>query len=374
MMPITAASSILQASSDQVPELELDFDLPRNLEASEPPEARGLARDQVGMLVSRYKIDTFTHTNFRSLPKFIDPGDVLVINTSATRKSALATRTPQDVPLKLHLSTQLDEDTWVVELRYVVDGASKSYYEASINDHLPVPGGGVAKLLAPYNPRSFDLDDHPGGKVRLWRAKLSTPEPMEAYLEAHGTPIRYRYVKKEWPISYYQTVYANERGSAEMPSAGRPFSLQMITRLVAQGVNFAPLILHTGVASLEAHEAPYEEYYRVPAETAHKINDAKSRGKRIIAVGTTSARAIETVTDAYGKVHPGEGWTELMISPQRGMRAIDSLITGLHEPKASHLSMLAAVASRQHLQIAYDEALRKKYLWHEFGDIHFLLS
>lgn len=374
MIPITAGTSILQASRDQAQKLELDFNLPRNLEAGEPPEARGLARDQVRMLASHYKNDTIAHTNFRNLPNFLDPGDVLVINTSATRKSALDTCTPQDVPLKLHLSTQLDQDIWVVELRYVVDGASESYYEASTNDVLPLPGGGVARLLVPHDRRSHSLGHHPDGKTRLWKAKVTTPEPVQAYLDAHAAPIRYRYVKKVWPISYYQTVYATEIGSAEMPSAGRPFTPQLITRLIAQGVNFAPVILHAGVASLEAHETPYEEYYRVPDEAAHKINRAKCLGKRIIAVGTTSARAIETVTDEYGKVHPGEGWTELVITPRRGIRAIDALITGLHEPKASHLSLLAAFAGREHIQLVYDEALRKKYLWHEFGDIHLLLA
>lgn len=374
MIPAIAEISSLPASRDFAPQLHLDFELTRNLEAAEPPEARGLARDQVRMMVSRYDLDTIVHTSFRQLPEFIDPGDVLVINTSGTRKSALDVRRPDDIRLKLHLSTQFDEGVWVVELRRVDGGATEPYYDAAINDVLHLRGGGIVRLLAPHNDPSISQNKRSGGKTRLWHANLNTPLPMEAYLDTYAAPIRYGYVKKDWPISYYQTVYATETGSAEMPSAGRPFTPELITRLIAQGVIFAPLILHTGVASQEADETPYQEFFRVPDETAHKINQAKSRGKRIIAVGTTSARALETVTDSYRKVHPGEGWTGLMITPASGLRVIDSLITGFHEPKASHLAMLEALAGKQHLRLAYDKALNKRYLWHEFGDIHLLLS
>lgn len=356
------------------PQAGFDFELPRNLEAGEPPEARGLARDEVRMMVSRYKKDTIVHTSFRQLPEFIDPGDVLVINTSGTRKSALDVRTSDDVHLKLHLSTQLDEENWVVELRKIEEGSTRPYYDAATNDVVHLAGGGIARLLAPRHGAPIAHKNDAGGKTRLWQAHLETPIPIEEYLDTYAAPIRYRYIKKDWPISYYQTVYATETGSAEMPSAGRPFTPELVTRLVAHGVIFAPLILHTGVASLEAREAPYEEYFRVPDETAHKINDARLRGKRIIAIGTTSARAIESAADPFGNVHPGEGWTDLIITPRRGMRTIDSLITGFHEPKASHLAMLVALASREHLRFAYDEALNEKYLWHEFGDIHLLLS
>jgi S-adenosylmethionine:tRNA ribosyltransferase-isomerase len=162
-------------------------------------------------------------------------------------------------------------------------------------------------------------------------------------------------------------------GSAEMPSAGRAFTPELIARLVARGVQFAPLILHTGVASLEDHEPPYEEYYRVPLETARLVNAARAAHRRVIAVGTTSVRALESVTDEAGTAHPGEGWTRLVITPERGVRAVDALLTGLHEPRASHLAMLEALAGLGHLQLSYGEALRQGYLWHEFGDLHLIL-
>jgi S-adenosylmethionine:tRNA ribosyltransferase-isomerase len=223
-------------------------------------------------------------------------------------------------------------------------------------------------LLAPY-PLLVPVQS----ASRLWMAALETPEPLNVYLDRHGFPIRYKYVKDRWPSSMYQTVFATEPGSAEMPSAGRPFTTELVTTLVSQGVEIAPLLLHTGVASLEDHEPPYEEYYRVPLETARLVNTARTAGKRIIAVGTTVVRALETVTDAEGMTHPGEGWTRLIITPARGLRAVNGLLTGLHEPRATHLAMLEALAGVAHLEVTYAEALRAGYLWHEFGDLHLIL-
>ena len=176
---------------------------------------------------------------------------------------------------------------------------------------------------------------------------MHLPLPLLTYLAVHGRPIRYGYVRGSWPISMYQNVYANEPGSAEMPSAGRPFTPEVITRLVAKGVSVAPLVLHTGVSSLESHEAPYAEYYRVDPHTAHLVNDTHRQGGRVIAIGTTVVRALETVADERGHVHPGEGWTETVITPDRGVRAVDGLLTGWHEPEASHLDMLEAIAGRR---------------------------
>jgi S-adenosylmethionine:tRNA ribosyltransferase-isomerase len=133
----------------------------------------------------------------------------------------------------------------------------------------------------------------------------------------------------------YQTVFATEPGSAAMPSAGRPFTAELVTRLVSNGVQIAPLVLHTGVASLESHEPPYEEYYRVPRATAERVNAARRGGHRIVAVGTTVVRALETVTDEDGDTHPGDGWTRLVVTPDRLLRSVSGLITGStsHAPR-----------------------------------------
>lgn len=347
-----------------------DFVLPPALEAGEPPEARGLARDDVRLLVSTRADDRIAHARFRDLPDFLRAGDLLVINTSGTLNAAVLAARADGSVVEIHLSTRLPGDLWAVELRAPGEGGSAPLFTGTAGETLRLPACGAMTLLTPYRPDQRGVPDAP---VRLWIATLALPGPFPAYLERHGFPIRYRYVQAAWPLSYYQTVYATEPGSAEMPSAGRAFTPELITRLVARGVQVAPLILHTGVASLEAHEPPYEEFYRVPAETAAAVNAARARGGRVIAIGTTVVRALETVADADGTAHPGEGWTALIVTPRRGVRAVDALLTGFHESQASHLAMLEAIASRGHLRAVYDEALRERYLWHEFGDLHLLL-
>lgn len=348
----------------------LDFTLPPELEAHEPPEARGLARDEVRLMASWRATDAVLHTRFRDLPRLLDPGDVLAINTSATLPAALPATRADGAPLRLHLSTRLPGDLWIVELRRPDGSATHPFRAVVAGESFSLPAGGAATTHAPY---AIDRSRLRGDAHRLWIATLALPEPLESYLQRHGRPIRYGYVTQDWPLEAYQTVYANEPGSAEMPSAGRAFTPELLTRLIAQGVQIAPLVLHTGVASLEDHEPPYEEWYRVPPDTARVINSAREAGRRIIAVGTTVVRALETVTDARGVTHPGDGWTRLIVTPERGIRAVDGLLTGLHEPRATHLAMLEALAGRRHLELTYREALRERYLWHEFGDLHLLL-
>lgn len=356
----------------------LDFNLPPTLEAGEPPEARGLARDQVRLMVSHYQNDHVRHTRFNRIADYLEPGDVVVINTSGTMNAALPARRADDTELELHLSTRLPADLWVVELRRPDGMTTRPFFEGQSGEQLALPGGGLVTLLTPHNParrlssswQSVFLTNH---QVRLWIAVLQLPMPLGDYLEQTGFPIRYGYVQEQWPIAYYQTVFANEPGSAEMPSAGRAFTPELITQLVAKGVQVLPLVLHTGVASPEEHERPYEEYYRVPPETATAVNAARQAGRRVIAVGTTVVRALETVTDQRGVTHAGQGWTDVVITPQRGIRAVNGLLTGLHEPRATHLAMLEALCGRAHLHITYQQALDHGYLWHEFGDLHLIV-
>ena len=329
----------------------LEFELPADLEAREPPEARGLARDEVRLLVASGATGSLRHRTFRDLPDVLEPGDVVVVNTSGTLAASLTATRADGSEVGVHLSTRLPGGLWVVEPRGIT---------AQAGEVLTLPDGGRAELLAPYPVE---------GGGRLWVAALHLPCPLVPYLDRHGRAIRYSYVEQDWPIEAYQTVFAVEPGSAEMPSAARPFSVELVAALVARGIVIAPLVLHTGVSSLEDHEPPFAEAYRVPAATARLVNDAR----RVIAVGTTVVRALETVADADGEVHPGEGWTELVITPERGVRAVDGLITGWHEPKASHLLMLEAIAGRELLERSYAAALEVGYLWHEFGDSHLLL-
>jgi S-adenosylmethionine:tRNA ribosyltransferase-isomerase len=357
----------------------LRFELPRELEAGEPPEARGLRRDEVRLMVSYLDDDRIVHSRFGDLPEFLRAGDTLVVNTSGTMNAALPAERSDGTLLTVHLSTHLPADLWVVELR------SSSGYEPVLDgksgEVLSLPAGASMVLHTPYLSERRQRDEESN---RLWISTLNLPVNLDDYLDLNGSPIRYGYVKESWPASYYQTVYATEVGSAEMPSAGRAFTPELITRLVANGVSVVPLILHTGVASLEDDEPPYEEFYRVPPETAAAINSARAEGRRVVAVGTTVVRALETVTDRGSSIHPGEGWTDVFITPERGIRSIDAMLTGLHEPRSTHLSMLEALvgsvaeypistSGAEHLAVAYSEALKRGYLWHEFGDLHLIL-
>jgi S-adenosylmethionine:tRNA ribosyltransferase-isomerase len=272
----------------------------------------------------------------------------------------------------LHLSTPLSENArqWVVELRHRSPNGTTPLLDARTGESIKLPAGGTARLVAPY---LAGVSEFSNGRTRLWIADLSLPESALAYMASHGTPIRYGYVPRQWPLHFYQTVFARDFGSAEMPSAGRPFTHAVLDHLARRGVRIAGLVLHAGVSSLDADEQPYPERYRVPPATARAVNSAHAEGRRVIAVGTTVVRALETVADVDGHVHADGGWTDLVITPQRGLRAVDGMLTGLHGPKASHLSMLEALAGRDHLALAYDEVLQQGYLWHEFGDVHLIV-
>ncbi|HLZ62929.1 MAG TPA: S-adenosylmethionine:tRNA ribosyltransferase-isomerase [Ktedonosporobacter sp.] len=360
----------------------VDFDLPHELEAGQPPEARGLARDEVRLMVSYRSDNHIVHTNFRQIGDFLNPGDLLVVNTSGTMNAALNATRNDGMPLELHLSTHLPADLWIVEVRTPAGKTTRPFFDVKAGETLQLADGAEATLHMPYLHNretagplysTYGIPQPTVAHQRLWIATLKLPYPLPLYLERHGFPIRYSYVQEQWPLEYYQSVYVTERGSAEMPSAGRAFTPELITNLVAHGVQVAPLLLHTGVASLEDYEPPYEEFYRVPPETARLVNAARGAGKRVVAIGTTVVRALETVTDTDGIAHPGEGWTRLIVTPERGMHAANALLTGFHEPKATHMFMLEALANREHLRISYQEALRAGYLWHEFGDLHLIL-
>ena len=329
----------------------LAFKLPSQREAHEPPEARGVTRDSVRMLVARKATEEITHSTFTLLPTFLREGDLVVINTSGTLAAALEAVTAEGERIALHLSAELTENVWIVEPR------------PRVTERLLILGeGATSTLLEPYRASN-----------RLWLARFDLPVPVRKWLAVNGRPIRYGYVDRPWPLSAYQNVYATEAGSAEMPSAGRPFTPELITRLVAKGIGVTPVVLHTGVASLESDELPYPERYRVPAVTAERVNATRRAGGRVIAVGTTVVRALESAVDAGGCAVPARGWTEHVVTPEAGVRVVDGLLTGWHEPEASHLLMLEAVAGRRLLELSYEDALAGEYLWHEFGDVHLIL-
>ncbi len=339
------------------------FELPRALEATAPAEQRGLDRDGVRLLVADAAAGTIVHARFHELADVLTPGDMLVINVSQTLPAALPGVTAGGAPVRVHVATRAPDlsDRWrVVEIRSA-DGARPA--RGCVGDVIRLPGeAGTLALIARY-----------AASARLLLARFAGPRPVEDLLRDHGAPIRYGYVPRPWPLSAYQTVYAAVPGSAEMPSAGRPFTPGLIVSLVARGITVAPIVLHCGVSSPERHEPPFPEQYEVPAATAALANAARRRGRRVIAVGTTVVRALETVARGDGTIGSGAGWTSLVIGPDRDVRAVDGLITGWHEPEASHLQMLAALAGEPTLRRSYAEALQAGYLWHEFGDSHLIL-
>jgi S-adenosylmethionine:tRNA ribosyltransferase-isomerase len=328
------------------------------LEAHEPPEVRGKGRADVAMLVATRHDLALAHARFQELPRFLSAGDLLVVNTSATTPAALEARLDGQ-PLQLWLSTPRTDGTWLVELR---TSGRVPFGRAPVGTRLELPGGAHAELLARF-----------AGSERLAVARLECDTSVEEYLRRYGQPIRYGYVPERWPLAAYQTVFALEPGSAEMPSAGRPFTTALVTELVARGVLIAPVTLHTGVSSPEHGEPPFPERFRVPTSTARLVNAVRSWNGRVIAVGTTVVRALETAVAANGTLGEGRGWTSIVVTPERGPRVIDGLLSGFHESDSSHLQLLEAVAGTELLERSYRAALERGYRWHEFGDLHLIL-
>lgn len=345
--------------------MTLALRIPADRSARVPAEQRGPGRDRssVRLLVSRGT--EVAHRRFAGLPGELRAGDVLVVNTSPTLAAAVDGRLGH-ARVVVHFSTRGEDGRWAVELRDP-DGRGTTRPRAGGPEGTVVslPGGAGLVYEEPVA----------AGSGRLWWARVAGDVP--ALLRGHGRAIRYAYTERDQPLSAYQTVfalpYADGAGSAEMPSAARPFTARMVARLVSRGVQFAPVTLHTGVASAESHEPPYPERYAVPEASARLINAARAGGGRVVAVGTTAVRAVESAAGADGVVRAAGGWTDLVVEPERGVRVVDGLLTGLHEPAASHLLMLEAIAGRAAVGRAYEEAVRELYLWHEFGDVHLIL-
>ncbi len=344
-----------------------------DLTATEPPERRGLGRDGVRLLVADRT--GVRHTRFARIDRELRPGDVVVVNTSATVPGELDGRR-DGRPVVVHVANALPDGSRVVELRSAPDAAAP-LLDAVAQERIELPAGGSVTLTAPYPAQGSSPTGHGN---RLWRGWVGLPGPggvsprrVRDYLDRHARPISYGYLSGRFPITAYQTVFARHPGSAEMPSAGRPFSHALVTRLLAGGVIFAPITLHTSVSSQDAGELPLDEWFSVPETTAQLVNSARARGSRVVAVGTTATRALESAAGRDGRLAARSGWTGLVISPDRPVRVVDGLITGWHHPEASHLLLVESVAGPALTQLAYDAAVAERYRWHEFGDSGLLL-
>ncbi|WP_426242824.1 S-adenosylmethionine:tRNA ribosyltransferase-isomerase [Nocardioides sp. LHG3406-4] len=339
------------------------FPMPEEATAPAPPEARGLARDQVRLLVARP--DGVVHARFRDLPRHLEPGDLVVVNTSAT-VPAEADATLGGRAVVVHVASRLEDGFWVVELRTAPD-AARAILDARPGDRV-ASGPVELELLAAY---PHEGSSPTGTGSRLWRAFAHGD--LRSHLDGAGRPIAYGYLDRRYPLSAYQSVFASEPGSAEMASAGRPFTHALLTRLIARGVGVAPITLHTGVSSQEVGEGPQPEWFDVPAATARMVDSTRAAGGRVVAVGTTVTRALESAVGQDGRIGPARGWTERIVTPADPPRVVDGLVTGWHDPQASHLLLVEAVAGPPLTQAAYDAAVARHYRWHEFGDSALLL-
>ena len=348
----------------------ISVELPADLAAREPIETLGAAgRSDVRLMVSDGDTPP-THHRFVDFPRVLTSNDLLVVNTSAAIAAAID-GDDSGSRVRVHVSTALPADLWLVEIRTPTPNGSSIPDPADREGHqVTLRGDAVVHLLARYQSSN-----------RLWVSTIDLTDSVHTsvidHLGQYGVPIRYSYVDRDWPIDAYQTVFSRIPGSAEMPSASRPFTTEIVADLATRGVGLAPLVLHTGVSSLESHEAPYPERFAVPEPTARRINETRAAGGRVIAVGTTVVRALESAVDDHRTVHPAEGWADVIVRPGPrggdGAHSVDGLLTGWHEAEASHLLMLDAIAAPGALDAAYTEAVAHRYRWHEFGDVHLIL-
>jgi len=342
------------------------FTLPPELAADEPPERRGIARDEVRLLVIDRASGQLEHTRFDHFGEFLRAGDLLVFNSSRTLPASLSGCVEQGPCIEIRLAEHLPDDSWLALLRC----QRGDPFSCGLRPKMLVDLG--QGLTATIRMR----DEH---IPRLWQLSFSKSgsELINAFYLV-GRPVRYEYVSAPWGLDYYQTVYAREPGSAEMPSAGRAFTWRLLFDLQRRGVETAYIVLHTGLSSyldeeLDAQHPASEEEYFVSERAADKINEAHARGGRVIAVGTTVVRTLESAVDEQKRVQAGHGYTRLHITANHALKAVDGLLTGLHEPEASHLDLLTSFLPAEKIKEAYQEAVRQKYLWHEFGDLNLIL-
>jgi S-adenosylmethionine:tRNA ribosyltransferase-isomerase len=322
------------------------------LEAVVPAERRGIERDGVRLLITNRKTGANVHARFRDLPDFLLEGDLLVANDSATLPAALVAKRTTGESVSLHVATMIDRHLWMAEPRA----------EVLLGEELKLPGGGSVVMIAPARPEL----------PRVWYAWFDLPQPMYAFLAKHGEPIRYGYVSEHFPLADYQTLFAREPGSSEMPSAARPFTPRVVEALRQRGVELVTLTLHCGVSSFETPEQPPMERFAVSHLTADAVNRARNEGRRVVAVGTTALRALESAVHD-GNVVASSGWTDLVIDEFHQFRTADGILTGFHDVAATHQRILRAFIDRDALAAAYREAANNGYSQHEFGDVHLLL-
>lgn len=355
---------------------EFNYELPPELIAQEPIEPRDASR----LLVLDRGTGELGHHRFRELPRFLRAGDVLVFNDTRVipgrlRLRRLDTGGRAEILLLRPLGDEADgRQVWEVlgrparrlrpGTRLVCEGGS------SVERGSPGAGGCqvVVTAAGAEGVRQVEL---------RWDAGV----PLGAVLEQVGEVPLPPYIHR--PLAdreRYQTVYARQPGSAAAPTAGLHFTPRLLGELQRTGVETCYLTLHVGLGTFrplrtETVEGAslHAEYYRVEEEAAERINAARRRGGRVVAVGTTVVRTLETVAGPGGEVRPGEGWTDLFIYPGYRFRVVDALVTNFHLPRSSLLVLVCALAGRERVLAAYREAVRERYRFYSFGDAMLIL-
>lgn len=326
--------------------------------ADAPLEYRGGSRDGVRLLVTRG--DVSEHRAFVDLGAALRPGDLLVVNQSATIPASVPARASFG-EFRVSLCTRYGDRTWLVEPRW------------SMLRPGPVPLRPGDEFVLADLPASV-IAPYPG-LARLWFVRIEGDILSRAYTV--GSPIRYHYTRASFPLDAYQTAFSRLPGSVEMPSAGRPFTPPVLRALDEEGVAITGIVLHAGVSSLDNSDGPIgrlsvlPEPFSVPGESARTINRVRKNGGRVVAVGTTVVRALETAREG-DVIRPTAGFTRTWVAPERGPPIVDGLLTGFHEPGTTHLSMLESFLGAAGLRRAYGDAIAEGYLWHEFGDSHLI--
>ena len=332
------------------------FQIPEYLNAHTPAELRGIQRDHVRLMTLDTVTGDYSHDYFYKLDSYLFEGDLLVLNNSRTIPAVIKGKRGKQT-IEIRLSRKLSDKEWEA---LIVGGV------VTVGEKIDLPKGLTATITglgaeAPLIILSFS------------KSGLDLLEIFYRY----GEPLHYEYIETPWPLEVYQTVYASVPGSVEMPSAGRAFTWRLLNRLKEKGVNIAYLQLHAGLSYYGNDRWPHPnkhlEEFSISAETAELVNKTKENKGRVIAVGTTVVRAIETAVNTDGKVESQKGITGLYIQKGYPLKAVDGLITGFHEPEASHLDLLSAFINKGLLMKAYKEALADGYLWHEFGDMNLIL-
>lgn len=331
---------------------DFDYDLPPELIAQDPIEPRDASR----LLIMDRRDGSIRHSIFREIGRELKAGDMLVLNDTKVLPARIYAHKESGAIIELLLLKQVSLDVWQCLVR---------------------PGNkakvGVKLLFEQPDLRAEIIDTAEEGS-RLIR--FEHDGDFYQILDRLGTMPLPPYIKK--PLqdqSRYQPVYARERGSAAAPTAGLHFTKRLLQELQDQGVLIEKVLLHVGlgtfrpvkVDTVEEH-VMHSEFYRVPAETARHINEARANGGRIIAVGTTSVRTLETVADENGFLREAEGWTQKYIYPSYRFKLIDGMITNFHLPKSTLLMLVSAFAGRENVMNAYQTAIEQRYRFFSFGD------